>query len=432
MEKAGFRNTATAEVRRSIRLLNLIVSFVTVTLLFVIVRYLYEPLRHVLSFLPDTSVAMIVAIAVAVGAVGLYLSKTLSGQIIHKIEDYHERLDNILDVTRDIREEIHGDILLDKIMNCSLAITQSDAGSILLVDEDRLVFKIVKGITSQKLIGKAFPKDQGIAGWVLKHGEPAIVQDVRRDERYNPAIDEFTGYRTESLLCVPLMTKSSPIGVIELLNKKHGPYDERDREVIHYLADQAAISIEKARFYDDQRNYEIHLTDILLDAIDQFMPEKQGHSRRVAKYANIIAKALGMPEERRRRLYFASLLHDIGFLRISPEKTFERDTYISHPVLGYEMLHPITFYRDIASHVLYHHERYDGEGYPANLKGDSIPLEARMIAIAEAFDSMVSKVSYKVAVNFDVAVNELLKNKGGQFDPELTEIFVRSIKEPLD
>ncbi len=432
MEKAGFRNTATAEVRRSIRLLNLIVSFVTVTLLFVIVRYLYEPLRQVLSFLPDTSVAMIVAIAVAVGAVGLYLSKTLSGQIIHKIEDYHSRLDNILNVTRDIREEIHSDILIDKIMNCSLAITQSDAGSILLVDEDRLVFKIVKGITSHKLTGKTFPKDEGIAGWVLKHGEPAIVQDVKRDERYNPAIDEFTGYRTESMLCVPLMTKSSPIGVIELLNKKHGPYDERDREVIHYLADQAAISIEKARFYDDQRNYEIHLTDILLDAIDQFMPEKQGHSRRVAKYANIIAKALGIPEERRRRLYFASLLHDIGFLKISPEKAFERETYISHPVLGHEMLYPITFYRDIASHVLYHHERYDGEGYPANLKGDSIPLESRMIAIAEAFDSMVSKVSYKVSVNFDLAVNELLKNKGGQFDPELTDLFVRNIKEPLD
>jgi len=432
VKEAGIKKTATAEIRKSLRLLNLLVSFVTVTLLFVIMRYLYGPVQQILSFLPDTSMVVIVIFAMVVGAAGLYLSMTLSGQVIRKIEDYSKRLDSILNVTRDIREEIYGDILLDKIMNCSLAITGSDAGSILLVDDSNLVFKIVKGTKAKELPGKTIPKDTGIGGWVLKHGEPVIIEDVKKDGRYNPYVDEFTGYETTSMLCAPLKTKSSTIGVIELLNKKHGLYDERDIDVIGYLADQAAISIEKARFYDDQRNYEIHLTDILLDSIDRFMPEKKGHSKRVAKYANIIAKSLNMPEGRKRKLYFASLLHDIGFLRITPEKTFEKEAYKMHPVTGYEMLQPITFYKDIAPYVLYHHERYDGQGYPENLKEDSIPLESRIIAIAEAFDSMVSKLSYRVSVNFDVAVNELIKNKGGQFDPELVDLFVRNVKEPLD
>jgi putative nucleotidyltransferase with HDIG domain len=432
MAEATAKKTATTEIRHKLRLLNLLITFVVLSLLFVIMRYLYAPLQQVLNFIPDASMLAIVSIAIVLVAACLSLSRVLSRQVVRTIEDYSERLDSILTITRDIREEIYGDILLDKIMSCSLAITGSDAGSILLLDDNNLVFKIVKGTKATELPGKAIPGDTGIGGWVLQHGQPAIIEDVKKDERYNPSIDDFTGYQTASMLCVPLRTKASPIGVIELLNKKHGSYDERDLEVISYLADQAAISIEKARFYDDQRNYEIHLTDILLDTIDQFMPEKQGHSKRVAKYATIMARALNMPEDKNRRLYFASLLHDIGFLRISPERTFEKDAYVTHPVIGYEMLQPITFYKDIAPYVLYHHERYDGQGYPENLKGDAIPLESRIIAVAEAFDSMVSRASYKVSVNFDLAINELTINKGGQFDPELVDFFVRAVKEPLD
>ena len=426
------KESATAEVRKKIRLLNLLVSFVTVTLLFVILRYLYGPLRQLLSFLPDTSMVVIVLFAMVVATAGLYVSKVLSGQVISKIEDYGKRLDSILTITRDIREEIYGDILLDKIMGCSLAITGSDAGSILLREDDTLVFEIVKGIKAGELPGKSIPKDTGVAGWVLLHGEPLMVEDVAKDDRYNPTIDAFTGYQTKSMLCVPLKTKAATIGVIELVNKKQGLYDDRDLEMLTYLADHAAISIERARFYDDQRNYEIHLTDILLDTIDRFLPEKRGHSRRVATYANTIAKALGMQEEKKRRLYFASLLHDIGFIRIPPEKAFEKEAFVLHPVIGYEMLHPITFYKDVAPYILYHHERFNGGGYPKDLRGDAIPLEARIIAIAEAFDSMVSKLSYRVPIDFDIALGELMKNKGGQFDPDLVDLFVRDIKEPLD
>jgi GAF domain-containing protein len=430
--EATMKITATTEISHKLRLLNLLITFVVLSLLFVIMRYVYPPLQQVLNFIPDTSMLAIVSIAIVLVAACLSLSRVLSRQVVRTIEDYSERLDNILTVTMDIRGEIYGDILLDKIMNCSLAITGSDAGSILLLDDNNLVFKIVKGTKAAELPGKAIPGDMGIGGWVLQHGQPAIIEDVRKDERYNPAIEDFTGYQTVSMLCVPLRTKSSSVGVIELLNKKQGPYDERDLEVISYLADQAAISIEKARFYDDQRNYEIHLTDILLDVIDRFVSDQQGHSRRVAQYAVVIARALDMPEERKRRLYFAGLLHDIGFLRISPDQKFEKGIYAMHPVFGYEMLRPINFYRDIAPHILSHHERYDGSGYPGKLKGQEIPLESRIIAIAEAFDSMVSRTSYRVPLKFELAVEELVKNRGGQFDPELVDLFVANIKSPLD
>jgi putative nucleotidyltransferase with HDIG domain len=230
------------------------------------------------------------------------------------------------------------------------------------------------------------------------------------------------------VLCIPLMMKTGIIGVIELLNKKEGFYGQKDKELISYLADQAAISIARARFFEDQKNYEIHLTDMLLDSIDFHIPEKAGHSKRVARYSSILARAINMSEERQKRVYFASLLHDIGFLKIRAEEYYNEEVYKKHPVIGYEMIRPITFYSDIAPIILYHHERYDGSGYPNGLQGDKIPLETRIISIAEAFDVMISKTSYKIPMDFEAALGELKKNAGTQFDPVLVDAFVEHIK----
>jgi len=286
----------------------------------------------------------------------------------------------------------------------------------------------VKGEKSVELLGTSIPKGQGIAGWVAQHGKPLLITDAQADKRFNPDVDSMTGYQTRSVLCVPLMMKTGIIGVIELLNKKEGFYGQKDEELISYLADQAAISISRARFFEDQKNYEIHLTDMLLDSIDFHIPEKAGHSKRVARYSGIMARATNMSEERQKRLYFASLLHDIGFLKIRAEEYYNEDVYKKHPVIGYEMIRPITFYANIAPIILYHHERYDGSGYPKGLKGEKIPLETRIISIAEAFDVMVSKTSYKVPMNFETALEELKKHAGTQFDPKLVKVFVDHIK----
>jgi putative nucleotidyltransferase with HDIG domain len=197
--------------------------------------------------------------------------------------------------------------------------------------------------------------------------------------------------------------------------------------LLAYLADQAATSLVQAQFHEDQKNYEIHITDILLKSIDAHIPEKRGHSHRVAKYSNIIAKAINMSEEKKKRLYLASLLHDIGFLRIQAEEMLTREDCIKHSVIGYEMIRPINFYSDITPFILHHHERYDGSGYPAKLQGEAIPLEARIIAVAEAFDAMTSGSYYKVPVKLDEAVKELEENSGTQFDASLVEAFTKNI-----
>ncbi|MBM4137515.1 MAG: HD domain-containing protein [Nitrospira sp.] len=430
------RKKVIENIQGKIRLLNhiVIVTFVVFVLLFLIVRFLY----YSWDFITNPSIVAMLSIIAFISIIGLYLSNKVSKQASNEIEDYSSKLDNMLNLTLDIREEKYGDILLEKILGHALAITDANAGSIMLLDKDRLVFKSVKGPESKKLLGVSISKTEGIAGWVVQKGEPLIVNDVKQDDRFNPEIDRLTGYNTKSILCAPLKLSTGVLGAIELLNKNSNSFTQKDAEVITYFADQATIAIDRANFYEDQKNFEIHLTDILLSAIDNSL-KRRGHSRRVAKYSLLISHAMNMSESEKKRLYTACLFHDVGFLNIFRQEIKSRDDYKTHCQYAYEMLRPINFYADIVPIVLHHHERYDGEGYPSGLKGEDIPIESRIIAIAEAFDVMVDRGSYKYTgkmiddtresflVRFNDAIEELKKNAGSQFDPQLVNIFINIV-----
>ncbi len=422
-------------IKKKIRIVNSIVLLVIIVILFVVLRFMYS----VLDYLPQDSIVALLSITAGLIFLGIIVAGNASRDAIKAIEDYSYKLTTLLVTTRNVHEIVHSDTLLNTIMDVSLDITGADAGSILLLEGENLVFKIVKGRESSKLPGFSFLRTEGIAGWVVSNGSPVRTDDVKNDGRFNPRVDGMTDYVTKSLLCVPLKLDRGIIGVLELVNKKRGSFTPEDEEFISYFAEQAAVSIERTQFVEDEKNYEMYLTNILIDAMEN-RPEKQGHSRRVAKYTLLMARALNMSESEKKRLYRASLLHDIGFLKIGPD-VVSIEEFQRHPRLGSEMLQPINFYSDIAPLILYHHERYDGTGYPTMLKGESIPLEARMIYIAEAFDAMMSGNSYKkvgkvVLQNvesqvsgFGHAVNELRENAGSQFDPELVDIFLTNMSE---
>jgi putative methionine-R-sulfoxide reductase with GAF domain len=346
-------------------------------------------------------------------------------------EEYIGKLKSVLEVTKAYRNIIHLDVLLSTIVETAADTVGAEAGSILLHDEQgKLRFHTASGAAARAVKPMTVEPGQGIAGWTADTGKPAIVNDVDSDPRFEESFDRETGFRTRSILCVPLILEDKVIGVIELLNKSNdGEFDDEDQSLLFSLADQAAISIEHVRLMDARNNYFTHVSEILIGAMDTHVPIKAGHARRVARYARLVAAGLGLSDDEQKHLYFAGLLHDIGLLKLDATSEWTRERIELHPILGYEMIKDIIFWKDLAPIVLHHHERWDGRGYPDKLGGAEIPQGARIIGVCEAFDVITAKNSYKSPLPYDMAIREIEAHSGTQFDPDLVATLKTSISE---
>jgi len=170
-----------------------------------------------------------------------------------------------------------------------------------------------------------------------------------------------------------------------------------------------------------------------LDAKDRYTA---GHSRRVMEYSLRLGLTLGFSENERARLKTAALLHDIGKIGI-PDRILQKHERLSredyaiikrHPEIGAKILKSIGSFKGLVPPIYYHHERYDGKGYPQGLKSEQIPLAARIIAIADSFDAMTSSRSYRNALSFDLALAELESSRERQLDPRLTDAFIELLR----
>ncbi|MCL5986357.1 MAG: HD-GYP domain-containing protein [Actinobacteria bacterium] len=178
------------------------------------------------------------------------------------------------------------------------------------------------------------------------------------------------------------------------------------------------------------------LLKVLASSIEFKDPLKAGHSARVMKLANDIGERLGFSEHQLRTMSIGCILHDVGYLSISSEiiskpsalTSEERFLVMSHPDLGIELLKNIKFDKEVFDVIKYHHERYDGKGYPDGIKSEDIPLVGRIVAIADAFDAMINPRAYRDALTVEEALKELIRGSGTQFDPQIVGIF-RSVIE---
>jgi putative nucleotidyltransferase with HDIG domain len=349
---------------------------------------------------------------------------------IKTLTKLNHRMDSLLDLTRNFRESFFIDVLMDSITVSATQILNAEASSILLYDEEEVLrFAYVNG-KSSSLKGKAVDIGGGITGWVAKEGKSVIINDVKKDPRFSDVYDRESGFATRSIVCVPLLIDGRNIGILEVLNKKEGEFfTEQDQKILYSLADHAAISIQRSKSYESSHSDFIQITEILMTAMDYHVPEKKGHARRVSRYSVKLAKAMGLNEEEQKKIYFGALLHDIGLLKYNQDEYWGLKKFELHPSLGFEMIKAVSILQPVANYVLSHHERYDGGGYPKGLSGQDIPLGARIISVAEVFDILVSGRSYKPAMGFIEAAEEIKNNSGIQFDPHVVDIFLANFSK---
>ncbi len=197
------------------------------------------------------------------------------------------------------------------------------------------------------------------------------------------------------------------------------------------------INEELKNTYDQLENAYIESIETLRFTVEAKDPYTRGHSDRVSEYSVLIGKNLGLSEQDLKTLKIGGLFHDIGkigvpdniLLKTSKLTDDEYSEIKNHPTIGAHILSNATIFKEMLPVVKHHHERYDGNGYPGNLKGSDIPYLARITAIADSFDAMTSKRTYRDSLSLDIVKEEIIKCKGTQFDPEITDVFLDILSE---
>lgn len=198
------------------------------------------------------------------------------------------------------------------------------------------------------------------------------------------------------------------------------------------VANQIAMATENSKLNEDLRDLFFSTVQSLVNTIEAKDTYTAGHSERVTRYSLLITDVLKLSQEEKSVVRLAGLLHDIGKIGII-EGILKKDESLNdedwkmirqHPVIGAKILEPVKQMASLIPCIRHHHERYDGRGYPDGIKGNDIPLYARIIAIGDTFDAMTSDRSYRKGLPVEVSLHEIEKNKGSQFDPYLAGLFI--------
>jgi HD-GYP domain-containing protein (c-di-GMP phosphodiesterase class II) len=312
---------------------------------------------------------------------------------------------DLFDIARSFSLVTDLDLLLKKISAAAEKLTQSEASAVMLLNDskDQLYFKTAGGEKGGFMKTVRIPVGTGVAGWVAQHGEPVLIEDVTKDPRFSANLtDDKSGFKTRSILCVPMTMSGELIGVMEVLNKKQevagGRFTSDDLEILGSLAGFAAVSIINSKLNTDQKNFFANIIEILIAAVETRSKNSPGHCWRVAQTCCLIARRLKISGQAYKNLYYAALLHDIGYLgamrqlqtkklAITPERVEQM-----HPVAGAELIESIHLLKECAPLIRASHEMWDGSGYPDKLKGEAIPLGARIIAFVEAIEDQRSSM----------------------------------------
>ncbi|MBK9710984.1 MAG: response regulator [Kouleothrix sp.] len=273
----------------------------------------------------------------------------------------------------------------------------------------------------------------GMRAPVAGHHEAAILQahgDLVGEER------ELVG--PSHLACLTLRTNDRPVGVIQISRGADQPgFDGDDRTLLKVCASQIAASIDNSRLYQQLKDQNIQTIAALAAAIDARDPYTAGHSEQVRRYAVRLGEVLGLSAQRVEYIHYGALLHDIGkigirdYILLKPGPLTEEEYAImqTHPTIGADILRKIKALRDVIPIIECHHERMDGQGYPRSMGGPHIREEARIVAIADAYDAMTSHRAYRKAMEPEQAFHILHNGRDTHWDGQFVEVFVQMMSQ---
>lgn len=267
-----------------------------------------------------------------------------------------------------------------------------------------------------------------------------LAKDAFHDNRFSSS-KSIIAINLRSFMCAPLVNKGIVLGLIYLDNcDKPDCFDNDDLELLSALANQSAIALENSRLYEDIQKAYHEAILALMNTVEAKDPYTRGHSQRISRYALGIAQEMELKEEECKEIKIAAELHDIGKIGIR-ERIIDKESTLSqtefhsmqeHVLIGENIVKPIEYLSFILPMVRGHHEKYNGSGYPDSLKADEIPLGARILAVADAFDAMTTQRPYNKPLTFKKALKKCESLKGKQFDSDAVDALAHYITHNIN
>lgn len=321
-----------------------------------------------------------------------------------------------------------------------------DAANVLLLNPHSRILEYAaeRGFRTDALRHSHVRLGEGYAGIAALENRIVSIPDLTKEDTGFKRLGLLEGEDFVTYFGVPLVAKGRVKGVLEVFHRSRLELDEEWFEFLEALALQAAIAIDNNSLFNDleRSNMDLSLAyDNTIEgwsrALDYRDKETEGHSQRVTEMAVNIAHEMGCKEDELVNVRRGALLHDIGKMGIPDSVLFKPGALTEeewkimrmHPVYAYELLYPIAYLRPALDIPYCHHEKWDGSGYPRGLKGEQIPLSARIFAIVDVWDALRSDRPYRAAWSEEKAREYILSLSGIQFDPKVVEIFFRIIAE---
>lgn len=349
-----------------------------------------------------------------------------------RLEKQFSTLTTIAEIDRAILSALDTEKILDVVLTRMHEVLPCDCVSVTLLDSKTQN-------TARTYIGTGKPDNEKLIETI--HLMPNEIQTFR-DNPENfllEAAQDPPHYLApliklgmKSFLILPIFLKQKLSGIITLGYLNPSTHDQEDLAQARQLTDQLAVALSNARLIEELDQLNWGTLTALARAIDAKSPWTAGHSERVTKLALKIARVMGLTHEEIANLHRGGLLHDIGKLGIPPDildkprelTESEKQVMREHVRVGARILEPIPAYAEIIPIVLHHHERFDGTGYPDGLAGNAISLGARIFAVADSFDALISNRPYRHSLDVKSAVEVIKQASGRQLDPEVVQAFL--------
>jgi len=356
---------------------------------------------------------------------------------VYKIYRYYNQhithLKSLRDIDRVMLSSLSHKGVLNAIIDKLSTTLNTDAAAVFTVTKDKNKLNaIVSYNISKKLQKYIQSSSNGFITSVIDNRKPLIISKIAADEDEDFLMtlkkEGFISYMASPIT----INGNTPIGVLTFYSKKPRRFTNREIEFINAVSDQIAITLDRTQLLSRIQESNFESVRALVEAIEIRDLYTRGHSVQVAELSVKLARAMGFTEKELTLIEFAGLLHDIGKIAI-PEMILQKKGYLTteewsvikkHPGHSVKIIEPVFNLKPIQDWILYHHERWDGEGYPFGKEGKEIPIQSRILSVCDTYSAMIEDRPYRKGLAQEQVKKELKRVAGTQFDPGIVDIFL--------